>query len=263
MDLGLAGQTALITGASKGIGRAAAVRFAQEGANVCLVARGEPGLLELREHLRGRYNVEIRTYAADLSKADEISRLSDQVGQVDILVNNAGSIPGGTLDEVDEERWRQAWDLKVYGYIDLTRKIHRQMAQRSSGTIVNVIGMAGERPDAPYIAGSTGNAGLMGFTRALGGPSLRYGVRVVGVNPGLVATERLKGLLEPKAQRIYGDAARWQEFTSHLPPGRPADPDEIATVVVFLASPRASYVSGTIVTVDAGFASCGHIWGAP
>ncbi len=263
MDLGLQGKRVLITGASKGIGLATALRFAEEGADLCLVARNAADLDASVAQIRARHNVAVRGISADLGISAEVDRVAEAAGALDVLINNAGSIPGGTLDEVQEERWRQAWDLKVFGYINLTRRVHKQMAERKSGAIVNVIGMAGERPDAPYIAGSAGNAALMGFTRALGGPSTGYGVRVVGVNPGLVATDRLKGLLRPKAEKTYGDPERWLDFMGHLPPKRAADPDEIATVVTFLASPRASYVSGTIVTVDAGFASLGHIWGAP
>ena len=263
MDLGLQGKRVLITGASRGIGLATALRFAEEGADLFLVARNATDLNASVSQIRSHHNVAVQSISADLARSEQIDRVVAAAGPIDVLINNAGSIPGGTLDEIDEARWRQAWDLKVFGYINLTRRVHPQMSDRKSGVIVNVIGMAGERPDAPYIAGSAGNASLMAFTRALGGTSTSYGVRVVGVNPGLVATDRLKSLLRPKAEKKFGDAERWNEFVDHLPPKRAADPDEIATVVTFLASPRASYVSGTIVTVDAGFASCGNIWGAP
>src|SRR6185295_5249438 len=104
--------------------------------------------------------------------------------------NNAGAIPPGTLRDLTDERWRHAWDLKVFGFFNLTREIYKRMRERGSGVIVNVIGVAGERHRANYIAGTTGNAGLMAFTRALGSESVDYGVRAVGVNPGGIQTER-------------------------------------------------------------------------
>jgi 3-oxoacyl-[acyl-carrier protein] reductase len=128
------------------------------------------------------------------------------------------------------------------------------MRDRRHGVIVNVIGLAGERPSADYIVGSAGNAALMAFTRGVGGSSIDDGVRVVGVNPGLVNTERLEAILRAQAAQRFGDAERWRECqdASKLPAGRAADPREIADVVAFLACARASYMSGTIVTVDGG-----------
>ena len=182
------------------------------------------------------------------------ARLAEACGALDILVNNAGAIPRGTLESIDEERWREAWALKVFGTIDLSRAVLAGMRARRQGVIVNVIGLAGERASADYIVGSTGNAALMAFTRGVGGASIDDGVRVVGVNPGMVSTERMESLLRQQAAQRFGDAERWRECqdASKLPAGRAATPRELADVVAFLASARASYVSGTIVTVDGG-----------
>jgi NAD(P)-dependent dehydrogenase (short-subunit alcohol dehydrogenase family) len=153
---------------------------------------------------------------------------------------------------VDEETWRQAWDLKLFGYINLTRAVYAGMKQRKRGVIINVIGAAGEKMNATYIAGSTANAGIMAFTRALGGASHADGIRVVGINPGPVATDRLISLHKQMAQTKLGDANRYEELFKDMSFGRPATSEEIANAVAFFASERSAYTSGTILTIDGG-----------
>ncbi|GAB2546834.1 SDR family oxidoreductase [Nocardia heshunensis] len=199
---------------------------------------------ELGAELRGEHGVRVVTHPVDLRSAAELEQLATAASEADILVNNAGDIPAGTLAAVDAETWRHAWDLKVFGYIDLSRRVYAAMKERGRGVIVNVIGSAGERPDAEYIAGSTGNAALMAFTRALGSRSPRDGIRVVGINPGPVATARITKLIETNT-RFAGMAA-------DFPFGRPAHPSEIADMAAFLASDRSGYTTGTIVTIDGG-----------
>jgi hypothetical protein len=128
------------------------------------------------------------------------------------------------------------------------------MKPKKRGVIVNVIGLGGERHNFNYIAGAAGNASLMSFTHAMGAHSTDHGIRVVGVNPGLVATERMEFLMRTRAKNELGDAERWKELLSKLdlPFGRPATAEEIANVVVFLASDRASYVTGVALQVDGG-----------
>ena len=254
MDLELRGKRVLITGASKGIGRAAAEVLASEGCDLVLAARGAEGLAAAAEQITRRTNVQISTQAADLSKPEDQMRLVEAAGEVDIVVNNAGSNPPGEIDEISEAVWRAAWDLKVFGYINLVRAFYAQMKAKGRGVIVNVIGNSGERMNARYILGSAGNISLMALTRALGARSPDFGVRVVGVNPGLTATDRGLYMLRGWSQAKYGTPDRWQEFEKDLdlPFGRMGKPEEIADMIAFLASPRAAYVSGTIVTVDGG-----------
>jgi len=254
MDLKLAGRTALITGSSKGIGLAVAQWFAREGVHVGLVARSADALQKEGAAIRAATGVTVQTLAADLADAAARERVFKTFPDIDILVNNAGAIPGGTLDDVEEPAWRAGWDLKLYGYVGLTRLYLRKMRERKRGVIINIIGLGGERLDATYIAGAMGNAGLMAFTRAIGGTSIDDGVRVVGVNPGPVLTDRVETLGRKRAIRLYGDENRWKESFAKMPYGRPATTDEIAATVVFLASDLSSYTSGTIVTIDGGLA---------
>jgi NAD(P)-dependent dehydrogenase (short-subunit alcohol dehydrogenase family) len=254
MDLGLRGRSALVTGASRGIGRAIATTLAQEGCNLHLAARDKAALETLAAELKARHGVTVTPHACDIGKSGEPDKLAAACGALDILVNNAGSIPRGNIHAIDEKTWREAWELKVFGYVNLIRAVLAGMEQRGKGAIVNIIGLGGERPSYGYAAGSAGNAALMALTRGIGAMSFDKGVRVVGVNPGMIATDRLKTLLRHRAKELNHDPERWQDMLKDvdLPGGRPGEPEEIANVVAFLASDRASYISGTVVTVDGG-----------
>jgi len=151
----LSGRTALVTGSSKGIGLAVAHWLAREGVHVGLVARSGERLEKEGAALGKATGVNVRTLAADLSDAAARERVVAAFPDVDILINNAGAIPRGSLDDVTPEAWRHGWDLKVFGYIDLTRYILPRMKARKSGVIINIIGMAGERPEPGYIANVT------------------------------------------------------------------------------------------------------------
>ena len=252
MDLGLRGKKALVTGASKGIGRACAEVLAEEGVDIVLVSRTAADLEAVRAKIAGEHNVAVRFYALDLSDSRNVDKLAAECSDIDILVNNAGAIPGGNIAQIDELRWREAWDLKVFGYINMTRRFYALMAARGRGTIINILGAAGENPDFDYVAGSSGNASLMAFTRAIGGTAPRDGLRVMGINPGPVMTERLITLMKTRAQTNFGDPEKWTELMKPLAFGRAAKPEEIGYMAAFLASDRSAYTTGTIITIDGG-----------
>ncbi|WP_029076716.1 SDR family oxidoreductase [Kaistia adipata] len=255
MKLELEGKSVLITGASKGIGLSTARAFAAEGCSLHLAARSKPELEANRDSIMGEFGVDVQVHAGDLSDTAVLDKLGAACADVDILVNNAGDIPAGDIVSVSDTAWRKGWDLKVHGYIYLTRLLYPRMQARGSGVIVNDIGNSGENWDANYIAGASGNASLMAFTRALGGVSLDHGVRVVGVNPGPVATDRMIKMMKRRATDWYGDDSRWEELNDKYPGKRPATPEEVADLIVFLSSVRAGYITGTIVTIDGGIAS--------
>ncbi len=257
MNLNLAGRTVLVTGSSKGIGLGVAQRFAAEGCRLVLVARSRDRLDAAADELRRAHRVEVQTLALDLADQGQRDRLVAETPEIDILVNNAGAIPGGDIFGVDDTAWRAGWELKVFGYVNLTRAYFAQMKQRGRGVIINICGLGGEKLDAGYIAGSAGNAALMAFSRALGGASVDVGVRVLAVNPGPVETERVVYLGKERAKRLLGDESRWREAFARMPYGRPATVDEVAPMVVFLASDLATYISGTVITVDGGLANRG------
>jgi NAD(P)-dependent dehydrogenase (short-subunit alcohol dehydrogenase family) len=255
MDLDLSGKTALITGASMGIGAHIAETLAGEGVNLHLTARSEDKLEALKAYITQTYNVSVTLHPLDLTAPMAPAALAEAVEDIDILVNNAGAIPSGDLWDVDEPAWREGFDLKVFGYINMCRLFYTKMKEAGGGVIINVIGNGGEVLDRDYIAGATGNISLMGFTRALGGYALDDNMRVVGINPGPVNTDRIYNMLKKWAEKDLGDADRFQELADGYPLGRPAHRREISDLVAFLASYRSGYTSGTIYTVDGGISA--------
>jgi len=259
MDMHLRGKRVLITGASQGIGEALAHSFAAEGCNLALVARSADKLNAIAQRIRAQDGVDVTLYPLSLTESGTIEHLVKCETEIDILVNNAGNIPAGNLWDVDARAWREGWNLKVYGYIDMTRAFYPLMKQRGAGVILNNIGMAAEAFDFDYVAGSSGNAALAAFTKAVGGKSLRDNIRVVGVNPGPVSTERIDKIFRMRSESAFGDASRADEFSRHLPLGRPATVHEIAELFVFLASRHSGYTSGVVFTVDGGISSAKSI----
>lgn len=253
MDLDLSGRSALVTGASQGIGYVIAEELAREGVNLILVARSLHKLEEAEKYFQHKYGVSVKPIQADLSNSEIIPKLVKEAGSVDILINNAGAIPGGNLETVDEETWRNAWNLKVFGYINMTRAFYQLMKNsQKQGVIINITGLSGIKLDANYIAGSSGNACLETFTRIAGAYSMDHGVRILAVSPGAVQTERIEKLMKNKAKNELGDMDSWQTYLKNLPQGRAANPEEIAHLVVFLTSNKASYISGVVYHVDGG-----------
>ncbi|MES2534641.1 MAG: short-chain dehydrogenase/reductase [Pseudomonadota bacterium] len=243
MDLQLTGKRVLITGASKGIGYACALSFVREGASPILVARSAEGLEQAAASIKSETGVTVETVAMDLGAAEGAQSLAQRVGDVDILINNAGSIPGGDLTAVDDARWRAGWELKVYGYINLTREYLPRMEARGQGVIVNIIGMAGVANRYAYVCGSAANAALIAFTNGVGSASPDHGVRVFGINPSPTRTERIVHLHTPD---------KLEKIRAALPFGRLMEPEEVAHLAVFGCSPLCGYLSGTVINLDGG-----------
>ena len=263
MELGLKGRTALITGGNKGIGRGVAEEFAREGVNLHLAARSKAELEEVQREVTSKYGVKCEIYPRDLSKRDIRDQLARDCSHVDILVNCAGAVPGGDLDQVSEDAWRAGWDLKLFGFVGITRIIYKAMCERKRGVIINVVGVGGITTSANYICGGPNNAALIHFTISLGGASVRHNVRVCGVNPGPIDTQRMRDLAAVAEQKIPPHKREEYRRNQHrnFAYGRPGRVDEVTGAVAFLASDRASYISGAMLTIDGGLVARGG--GAP
>lgn len=261
MELGLRGKVAIVTGASKGIGKAIAEELAAEGVSLALCARGEALLADVAAAIRERHDVTVLPVAADLSTLEGVKHLVRETlsrfQKVDILVNNAGAIRAGSLLTKPDEDWHIDWSLKVTGYIRLTREIFPLMQQQGGGRIVNIIGTAGKQPNANYLAGGGANAALMNITKALGDEGAPHNILVNAIHPGPIRTERWGSLMERMAaeqsKTVQEVEAAWMRDN---PLQRPGEPDEVSALAVFLASDRASYINGVAIPIDGGAIRC-------
>lgn len=258
MDLKLNDKHVLITGGSKGIGLACAKAFLAESTQVTLVARDLATLESAQRALviempesKGR----VAVLSADLrdpqSSIAALEKAEARFGPVDVLVNSAGAAKRTPAPELTPQVWRDALDAKFFTYINMIDPVVKRMAKRKQGVIVNVIGAGGKTASAVHLAGGSANAALMLATAGLASAYGRDGVRVVGVNPGPTQTERLQEGLEATC-RLEGIDMKTalEKATSKMALGRMAEPHEIADAVVFLASDKASYISGVNISMD-------------
>jgi NAD(P)-dependent dehydrogenase (short-subunit alcohol dehydrogenase family) len=259
MEIRLTWRTALITGASKGIGLACAALFAQAGAKVVMVARNAATLTEAAAALKAQGGT-VHTLAADLSDAAQAAELARRVeadfGPVDVLVNSAGAARRNAPDELSAAAFHQGMDAKYFSTMHLLEPVIRGMGARGRGAVVNIIGQGGRVASPMHIAGGAANSALMlatvGYARAYAG----QGVRVNGINPGLTRTGRVEeGLaVSARASGRSRDDILADEL-ARIPMGRMGEPEEVARVALFLASDAASYVSGAIIPMDGCTAS--------
>jgi NAD(P)-dependent dehydrogenase (short-subunit alcohol dehydrogenase family) len=254
MDLQLKGKVVLVTGGSKGIGLACARTFAQEGAKVAIAARNEAGLQQAVAELAAE-GLEAHGFAADLTDpaqaADLRARVEAKLGPVGVLVNSAGAAKRIPAQSLTAANWHAAMEAKYFTYIHAMEAVLSGMAARGTGTVVNVIGMGGRVASPMHLAGGAANAALMLVSSGLANAYAKHGIRVNAINPGTVETDRFHQRVE--AEAAAGGLNREQivsQLTSKLPMGRLAQADEVADMVVFLASGRARYVNGAVIAMD-------------
>jgi len=244
----------VITGATGGIGLAIAQRFATSGDTLHLLGRDSGKLSSLASTLR-LTSTSCEIYTCDIGNAASLASTIERIPAIDVLINSAGSIPRLSLQQSRPSDWRSSWSDKVLGCIEATRLACERMQPDQGGrggVVVNIIGTAGFRPNPKSIMTSTANAALISFTLAAGAASVDHQVRIVGVNPGLTATPRTQGGASGSTTGASGAQIAYAQAFANLPYGRMAHACEVAEAVWFLASPAASYISGTVIDVDAG-----------
>ncbi len=260
MELGLADKVVLITGASKGLGRATAFEFGAEHGRLSLCARGAGELQSVAKEIAARYEVETLAVPVDLTRIEEVQRVVRETmaryGRIDVLVNNAGSIRAGSILTKSEQDVQEDWSLKLYGYVRMIREVLPIMIKQKSGRIVNVGGTLGREPTFyGYNAWSQGmaNAALMNLTKSMAAEGAPHNILVNAVNPGMVRTPRTTNML---AERATGSGKSVDELLeardSKLFLGRAGVPEDIAAMITFLASQRATYITGAVMAVDGG-----------
>jgi len=250
MDLDLKNKIAIVTGASRGIGKSIAQTLSAEGVKLTLVARSP------LDEFSASLPTESLPLSIDLRQPDAASRVVEttlqKFGGLDILVNNAGATKRGDFLQLTDDEWTDGFTLKFYGAMRLSRAAWTSLMQ-SKGSIVNIIGVGGRTGTAEFAIGGTVNAALMNLTKVLADRGIKDGVRVNAINPGSIATERLQTRVNAFAKEknlSYEEA--FTQMAKNLGVARFGEPEEIARAVAFLASPQAAYIHGSILDIDGG-----------
>jgi 3-oxoacyl-[acyl-carrier protein] reductase len=258
MDLGLKNKVVLITGASRGMGATSARLLAAEGVKLVLAARSVDDLNKLAADLHAQHGTEALVVPVDLTQeasADDVAAQAvKQFGRIDVLVNSAGASQGGLFWEIPDRTWQESFDLKVMATVRMMRAVIPTMISQKYGRIVNVIGNTGLQPSPRLLPGSAANAALLAISKGLAEEVAPHGIAVNALNPGPTQTERwttLMNRLAQSSQRTVADVEK--DYTSQIPLGKLGKPEDLAGLIVFLASDRAANMIGASITADGGW----------
>jgi len=258
MDLGIAGKVAIVAAASRGLGRAIATELAREGATLVICARGRESLERARDEIVAETRATVRAIVADVSQASGVDTVAGDAlyhhQRVDILVTNAGGPPAGTFETHGWDAWQGAVDLTLRSVVELTRAVLPGMKERRWGRIINVNSIATKQPVDNLMLSNSIRAAVTGFARSLANEVAPFGVTVNSILPGYTRTERVESLAQSTATRdgvTPGDVLA--RFEREIPMRRLGEPNELAALAAFLASNRASYITGQSIAVDGGW----------
>jgi 3-oxoacyl-[acyl-carrier protein] reductase len=258
VDLGLRGKVALVAASSKGLGRAVAEELAAEGANLVMCARGKETLEQTAESIRKATGVKVLAVAADVSNSADAIRVAktaiDQLGRVDILVTNSGGPPSGPFEKLTAEMWDATTNLLLRSAVELTRAVLPGMKERRWGRILNVTSIAAKQPIDGLMLSNSLRAAVIGFARTLANEVAPFNITVNNLLPGFTRTDRVQELARATAGNAGGSntdiVSKWEK---EIPMGRLGEPREFAALAAFLASERASYITGSSIAVDGGW----------
>lgn len=257
MDLGLKGRVAIVAAASRGLGKAVAMELAREGANLTIFSRNQSAIQMAGEEVRSVTGAQVLALAADVTRGEDLERVVqatvERFGRIDILFNNAGGPPPGTFEEFGDEAWQRAFELNLMSAVRLIRLVLPHMKQGGWGRIINSTSIAVKQPVPNLILSNTVRTGLVGMAKTLSNEVARYNITVNNVAPGRIYTERIAQLVADRAARQGKTVEQVrQEEEAEIPLGRYGRPEEYAAMVAFLASERASYITGCTILVDGG-----------
>lgn len=258
MDLGIEGKVALVAASSQGLGKAVAKGFASEGAKVVICSRNAEALSAARTEITEATGAEIKTVVADLTSADDIVHLVDEAvatyGTVDILVNNAGGPPAGFFADMSDDLWQKGFELTLMSSVRMTRAVLPFMQRRKWGRIVNITSMSVKQPINELLLSNSLRMSVIGWAKTLSNQVAKDGILVNNVCPGWTRTDRLLEIFGARAKTAKASPETIENgIVSMIPMARLGEPEELANLVVFLGSQRASYITGTAIQVDGGF----------
>lgn len=257
MDLGIRDKVAIVAASSKGLGKAIALGLAEEGVKLTICSRGKESLEKTAEEIKAKTTVEVLAVQADVSRIEDIKKIVSETinrySTVHILVNNAGGPPFGNFLDFSQEDWQKTLDLNLLSTINFTREIIPYMREQKWGRIINITSVAVKQPIDGLILSNTARAGVIGFAKTVSNEFARDNILVNNVCPGRILTDRIIHLAEERAKRDKKNLEDMiYSMEQDIPIGRIGKPEELADLVVFLASERASYVTGTTIQVDGG-----------
>jgi len=251
----LEGKIAIVTGASRGIGRAIALRLAQDGATVVLAARGEPELAKVAAEIKssaGKAAFVSRDLRDPAAPAAVVNAALSAHGAIDIVVNNAGATKHGDFFELTEEDWTDGFALKFFCAVRLTREAWPHLKARR-GSILNIIGIGGHTPGAEFTIGGSVNGAGMAFTKAIAEMGVRDGIQVNAINPGRIRTSRLEKMMAAQAAQHGGNLeAAMQEIVRKANIVRIGEPEDVANLAAFVVSPGNRFLHGAFIDLDGG-----------
>ncbi len=257
MDLGITGKTAIVAAASKGLGKAAALGLAREGANLAICARGEAALLKTAKEIRSATSARVLPIVADVTNPENIQKLvkrtADEFRRIDILVTNAGGPPSGLFSNFNDKDWQDAMNLNLLSTVRLCREVIPYMQKAGGGRIVNIVSVAAKQPIEGLILSNSVRAAVIGLAKTLSSELATDNILVNNICPGWILTDRLASVVRKRAEaqgKTYENVLA--DITTNIPLGRCGTPEEVANLIVFLASERASYITGATIQVDGG-----------